>query len=353
MGDAPKPETLFKFNKLVVDSIPSILECSTISTCLRFEILAVVNETVPLSFTLANLSSLMASQAEAYDKLPPGGVYAFAKESQWINETAIICSDEEAVGTLTTKWCITKGVQDVCRHLCLVTTALDPKPNKNKPPKAIEFQPFDSNMAKVLAQFKNIANITRGPVCKTLLDAALHAGKLARDQTSVPDIAPLRDFVGRMPPDVLARTAVEAVRKVAVEGTVAACAERIQAMTMSKSIVQFRAQAQRLAKSPEELKWIRQQIHAPTEDLRRAKEINTKLILRELATDLQERRDTTKLRAFDSAAQDNAGDIRSMHQQVFGLQERREDYREEPPSILEGGSKRGCVTNQPASVSFE
>jgi len=294
MGENPNPNVLEQFHPFVKDSIPSIRGCSAISTCVRFEILLVVDASVPFPSIMKQLVALIAGQIKALDKYVSNmQTFTPIVLEPGVNKTAPLGDDTDTFRYLLSMTQYTKGVEDVCRHLCLVSTALDPTPQlrlEQRDP--LLFQPFESFQSAVLRQFKDTVAVTKGAKLKCLLDAALHAGKLARDEESIPEISNLRVQDNEAPPcsREVAWKVTNAVRKVAVEDTVAACVERIRGMDRSNAIVRFRSSAQRMGQSQAELRWIRQRIHAPTEEIRKGKDVDVDNLLKELLRDLEEER---------------------------------------------------------------
>jgi hypothetical protein len=205
-----------------------------------------------------------------------------------------ILSNKEQHDVASIKWTRIVGVEQVCRHLCLVAAGMATRPNR--PHRPVFFRPFSSRDAHILLQLKRISEVLATscsndgsaglPVAKLLLDASLTAGKAARDVTKVPAIAPLQQYgsgssryYSSEPPAALTQAATEAAMQLAIEPTVQQCVAKFQAMKHSNTITQLRLQAEEMAISARELQWIKRQLHEPTLQLRQGENVDTLDIL--------------------------------------------------------------------------
>jgi hypothetical protein len=117
-----------------------------------------------------------------------------------------------------------EGARSISTHLSLVASGLSPRPNR--PDREVLFRPYSSRDAHILLQLKrtvevvSVLNMTttengggggggRGRI-KTLLDAALTAGKASRNERVVPEIRILTEYGSNgTPPSALARVVAE------------------------------------------------------------------------------------------------------------------------------------------------
>jgi type IV secretory pathway VirJ component len=134
---------------------------------------------------------------------------------------------------------------------------------------------------------------------KAILDAALTAGKAARDPNQVPELEPLRRYgsgnsrYSSEAPANLSQAAAKAAMKLAIEPAVRICVANFQARKQSYAIVNLRQQVEQMGKTREEIKWLNQQLHQPTMDLRKGLEVDKCDLLVTLESELQAIRSET------------------------------------------------------------
>lgn len=93
----------------------------------------------------------------------------------------------------------------------------------------------------------------------------------------------------------------QAALDIAIEPTVQQCVEDFQARQQSYAIVQLRRRAERLAETPEEVKWINRQLHKPTMDLRKGLYVNEHDVIVTLESELQDFRQQQGATCHESA----------------------------------------------------
>ena len=315
----PKPKTLSKLNQMIVESIDGVTECCVLSNCARFELLLVVEGNISkgdemewknkstgrnsLDRISTSLSSFFCEQVKAYDSMPfgplqaamsgldrPGLLKDITQQQQQQHQHNSIHDNAKE---LSRYWKRMEGLESVCRHLCYVSTGLAPRPNR--PDRLPTFRPFSSREAHILLQLKRTGESVYGSRTKQIVDAALRAGKMARDTNELSEIEALRPYGtdGKYsmdpPADVLRAVTDAAIRRV-IEPTVWECVARFRAMEGTEAIVKLRKEAEGLATNKEELKWIRQQLHGPTMKLRDGDMIDVGHLVNEWDLSLEARR---------------------------------------------------------------
>ena len=303
----PKPKTLTKLNQVIVDTIPAVQECCVISNCARLELLLLLllddDDDCPIESVRTDVSMCFMAQVEAYKSLPfpvlQSQISGLDRPNLVVdvvdNQGRRQHADSNLVGDLSRHWTHTQGLDAVCRHLCLVACGLAERPNR--PNHQPEFRPFSSREAHVLLQLKRTSAAVScgGSRVKIVLDAALRAGKHARDPRHVPQIEALRPYGSdgkyRMaaPPHLAEEVTVSAMT-LAVDPTVQECIEKFRAIDMTQSIVSLRQRVETLAANEDESKWLRRQIHSPTMELRRGNDVDTGSLIDSLAIAVQKRR---------------------------------------------------------------
>lgn len=289
----PKPRTLTALNRHLIETCDSVVECSVLSNCARFELLVWSPETSDV--VRDSVSKVLAAQVQAHQRRPfhilqdqiarldsPKSIYANAPP----------CDGESIVSEIRTHWNCQSDVGVVCRHLCLVAAGMASRPNR--PDKQVPFRPFSSRDAHILLQLKRTPS--EGTRIKLLLDAALAAGKAARDPQRVPELRSLRDYgsgdskYSMDPPALVTEAAARAAVRLAIEPTVNEYVERWNAMSMSDVITKLRLQTEQLAQTDAEQLWLRTQLHTPTMDLRQGTVIDIESLVVELEMKLTLRR---------------------------------------------------------------
>lgn len=209
-------------------------------------------------------------------------------------------NSKDFVQELSCHWNCISGVEEVSHHLCLVAAGMALRPNR--PDRPVPFQPFSSRDAHILLQLKRTP-FEGGNRIKLLLNAALSAGKAARDPQQVPALEQLRRDYGETgnskysiaPPAAVTEAAAKAAVDLAVIPAVKDCVERLQAMTRTEPIVQLRRRVdETLApQNDEEIKWLRKQLHAPTMDLREGRVVDIDALVQDLEEQLGKQRSTS------------------------------------------------------------
>lgn len=131
---------------------------------------------------------------------------------------------------------------------------------------------------------------------KVLLDRALSSGKLARDSSAIPQLNPLKQYgsgssrYSQEPPAALSETAAKAARDLAIEPAVKQCIGKFQALDQSLVISELRERLQSIARTQDELAWIKKQLHQPTMTLRSGAHIDIDSLQTTLQDKLEEMR---------------------------------------------------------------
>jgi hypothetical protein len=289
----PKSKTLTALNRHLVWTCDSVDECSVLSNCARFELLLWSPETSDV--VRDQVSKVLAAQVQAHQRRPFSVLQdqiARFDSPQSIDANAPPCDGEIIVSDIRTSWKCLSGVERVCDHLCLVAAGMASRPNR--PDRPVPFRPFSSRDAHILLQLKRTP--TEGNRIKLLLDAALAAGKAARDPQRVPELQSLRDYgsgdnkYSMDPPAEITDSAARAAVCRAIEPTVKDYVERWNAMRMSDLISRLRLETESLSQTDAELLWLRTHLHKPTMDLRQGKILDIEAAVAELDMKLRLRR---------------------------------------------------------------
>ena len=156
----PKPKTLTALNEFVVDNVGSVEECAVLSNCARLELMLVVNhkskECMTTKMIEDAVSQRILAQVECHSSsqqsiLQP--IFNFDR-TQAIDRNAAI--DRKITDELL-EWTHLEGVEDVCRHLCLISAGMAERPNR--PGRPVSFRPFSSRDAHILLQLKRTAKV--------------------------------------------------------------------------------------------------------------------------------------------------------------------------------------------------
>lgn len=306
----PKPKTLTALNQYILQegssSGATIQECAVLSNCARFEIIIWSGESDTTTSTMIqeHLSRCLAHQVKSYRQRPfPMLQDQLSRlDSPRLINTGSTYGDiknehDEIVKELSTHWNCLSGVEAVSHHLCLVAAGMALRPNR--PDRPVPFQPFSSRDAHILLQLKRTP-FEGGNRIKLLLDAALSAGKAARDPQQVPELEELRNTYGETgnskysidPPAAVTELVAKAAMARAIVPAVDDCVQRLQAMGRAEPIVRLRERVDTTLepRNGEETKWLRKQLHGPTMNLRQGKEVDIDALIKDLESQLEKQR---------------------------------------------------------------
>jgi hypothetical protein len=156
----PKPKTLEACIKYIQLSIPNVSSCVVISNCARLELLLVLHEACDLPKLENEVTRCILAQVQqsahssnSSSRLDSLLVTLMDRPEQ-IHANAIL-SNEQHVASI--KWTLIVGVEQVCRHLCLVAAGMATRPNR--PHRPVLFRPFSSRDAHILLQLKRISEV--------------------------------------------------------------------------------------------------------------------------------------------------------------------------------------------------
>ena len=310
----PRPRALKAFSDLLVARTSAgctVTECAVLSNCARMDVLLslevdsmlthddveenqalniddmvksvvanCINEQV-VAFQSERKAPLMESISSFLDL--PGMVIekdaAFAKrESNFIAGQQENANDQSR--KLATLLTATSAVDEIVRHFSKVAAGMAPRVSRVDRP--VLFRPFSSRDAHVMLQLKRTAEVAGHYVrMKIILDAALNAGKAARDTNHCPVLKKLKgyDEEGRYSPSApprLAQEVAEEVVQLAIEPAVQRGIERLKALEFSDRIVMLRQRVRQLYDENDEEgdRLARQLLHGPCMDLRNGEDVD-------------------------------------------------------------------------------
>lgn len=276
------------------EEIFTVEECAVLSTCARLNVILVL-KTVPSERadkaprgTKDNTKEVAQTIASSYAVACT--LLRQMKQSSQLQSTT---QEQRQIQMLQLSDQLTnlEGAHAISSHLCLVASGLTPRPDRPDSD-AVVFRPYSSHDSHILMQLKRAVEIisvqgaannkerdgnasknnngrqkqrrknsksrrpttsqgrnnqarkkvgslgspSRGRI-KALLDGALRAGKMVRNENIVPEIVPLKNYTSddAMPPDDLRIPAVEAAMKHAITPSVASCVERLEVLERDAS----------------------------------------------------------------------------------------------------------------------
>lgn len=182
----------------LVASRDGIHECSILSTCARLDFLIVADSSQQAFDAAADvLGRQVAGEWE-------GGLMA------WLDRAEISANDDNEPLDVSDALEPHFGLRAAAEHLCLVATGVEEG-----------FDPFCSRRAHVVHQIKSVR--TEGGSLRALVDAAIAAGKSARNSTH-----PLNKLVKTHPGDAgVVRKAEQRARRVANDTAQNLCEEEL------------------------------------------------------------------------------------------------------------------------------
>mmetsp|Transcript_15908 Transcript_15908/g.24088 ORF Transcript_15908/g.24088 Transcript_15908/m.24088 type:complete len:396 (+) Transcript_15908:30-1217(+) len=281
----PKPKTLGALNSYLIDHSSLIKECSVLSNCARLEFVIWTNDTSreAVDTMKESISCCLVEQVVSYQKRPfPMLRDQLSRfDSAFLIDRNIQLDTDETnlIPEIKSHLNYTSGVEDVCRHLCVVAAGMAARPNR--PERDVPFRPFSSRDAHILLQLKRTREVSLGSHVEMIFDAALSAGKSARNVEKVPQLKALLQYgsgnnnkYSLRPPTDVTETAADGARRLAIEPTVKDCVQSFSARSRSNMIVKLRDNIEALAQSPEERKWVKEKLHQPTLQLRQGQDVD-------------------------------------------------------------------------------
>eukprot|EP00540_Astrosyne_radiata_P007332 CAMPEP_0116867742 /NCGR_PEP_ID=MMETSP0418-20121206/26792_1 /TAXON_ID=1158023 /ORGANISM="Astrosyne radiata, Strain 13vi08-1A" /LENGTH=457 /DNA_ID=CAMNT_0004503599 /DNA_START=37 /DNA_END=1413 /DNA_ORIENTATION=+ len=319
---------LSHINHRLVKYSNMIQECCVVTTCLRFELLLIlkpgtdkkITESKSLTESLCReISKIFVYHMDYYNRMDEDDrlYWSEKKRMKLLPDMRGIkkkrAPEEHRVKALMSRWELKKvGVRGACEYLCMVSTGIQIPSMEDDPDAdifaeiAVQFDPYSSRNAHVMAQFKQCRQAASGPRVQMIMDAALTAGKKARNEKVVPPIAFLKrkdnesddhdefDEFENGPSQDQVQWAAEAALELAVKPTMEACEEKYVAACHADLVADFRQRVEALATDGEELLWLRQQMHQPTIDLRQGKPIDVERWIGTLQSHLLQQRKVKK-----------------------------------------------------------
>ena len=183
-------------------------------------------------------------------------------------------------------------IDEILRHFGKVAAGMAPR--DSRPDRPVLFRPFSSRDAHIMLQLKRTADIA-SPKMKIILDAALNAGKAARDTKQCPVIKQLKGYdegkYSQVAPPELSKEVADEVVKLAIEPAVERGIDRLRAYEFSDRIVQLRQQASGLYDDgdKESARFVNQKLHEPCMELRSGKNVDINRVLADINLELKER----------------------------------------------------------------
>lgn len=257
----------------------TVEECSVLSTCARLNFILVMQEENSGSDAVRKRDTVSEKLAIQY-------AVAYSLQKQVPSPSPCTRDDQSGmIQRIAGELAPIEGAESIMSHLCLVASGLSARPDK--PGSGVIFRPHSSHDAHILMQLKRAVEIisvrndgrkhdnaatsrgsrqgnsrrqhrrssvspakmqqlrkkrmaapgstSRGRI-KILLDGALRAGKMARNEAVVP-IAPLQQYSSdeSVPPDELMIPAIEAVKERAIAPAISSCVARLEAMQNGSS----------------------------------------------------------------------------------------------------------------------
>lgn len=223
-----------------------VSECAVLSTCARLDFLLRTESSEVAMDAIADVLGRQVAQLNVWTS----GLRCVAA---WLDAAESKITQADSSEPMDVRDALTPrlGIQVAAHHLCLVATA------------AHDFDPFCSRRAHVMHQLKSCSS---SKSFKALVDAALNAGKTARDPNAPSNVA-----LKARPHDPLAReAAANYARKVAAESADRLCREEL----LKPLVVHFRTRAQRriepvLQAQPHLRPKFNRRLHAATIEIRR------------------------------------------------------------------------------------
>ena len=187
----------------------------------------------------------------------------------------------------------TSSIPDIVSHFSKVAAGMAPR--ASRPDRPVTFRPFSSRDAHIMLQLKRTAEVANQyPKVKIILDAALSAGKSARDVKQCPVLKELKGYDGegkysQPAPPKLAKKVAEEVIKVAIEPAVCRSVERLNALDSSDKIVDLRQRAKKLYDENDvnSDKIVKKMLHEPCMDIRSGKMVDVEEILAGIKKELK------------------------------------------------------------------
>lgn len=223
-----------------------VSECAVLSTCARLDFLLLTESSEAAMDAIADVLGRQVAQLDVWTS----GLYSVAA---WLDaaESTIVQADSFEPMDVRDALTPRLGIRVAAHHLCLVATA------------AHDFDPFCSRRAHVMHQLKSCSS---SKSLQALVDAALNAGKAARDPK-----APSNLVLKARPHDPLAKeAAANYARRVAAQSADRLCREEL----LKPLVVSFRSRAQRriepvLQAQPQLRHTFNRRLHAATIEIRR------------------------------------------------------------------------------------
>jgi len=177
----------------------------------------------------------------------------------------------------------------------------------SRPGRPVPFRPFSSRDAHVMLQLKRSSEVVLGSRVKTIFDAALSAGKAARDVHQVPDIRCLKGYgsggkYSVEPPEELMKKSEDAAKTMAIEPAVQKCKEKFRALDSASLVSTFRENIMTalteegfdLDNNTNDRHIVRSYLHKPCIDLRKGVAVDEAAVLSELRINLRRNRQTSE-----------------------------------------------------------
>ena len=183
---------------------------------------------------------------------------------------------------------------EIVTHFSKVAAGMAPR--ASRPDRPVLFRPFSSRDAHIMLQLKRTAEVaSQYPKMKIILDAALSAGKAARDTKQCPVLNKLKGYDGegkysQAAPPQLANEVAEEVIELAIEPAVQRSIERLNAYESSDKIVTLRQRAKELCddRDWEREKLVNKMLHGPCMEIRNGKTIDLEKVLADIEVKLKD-----------------------------------------------------------------
>lgn len=319
----PRPRALKALSDVIVGSSHEgwvVEECAILSNCARMDILLSVNscnrvssqstETSPVvigKIVKEIVSSCIMHQLESFQSKRSQRSILVENISSFLDLPGMVEVEKTPIKCTTTTETATNYLaleplllhthiqEDIVRHFCMVAAGLAPRPSR--PNRSVVFRPFSSRDAHIMLQLKRTAQVA-APYrkVKLVLDAALSAGKAARNPEKCPALLQLKPFGGegkysQEAPLGLAREVAMSVVETVIEPMVKQTIERIQVLDRTQEIKSLREQAEAMIQrsgscggSESVKKRVQEILHEPTLRLREGKDVDVKQVLDHIQT---------------------------------------------------------------------
>ena len=316
----PRPRALSTLSDVIVGTALEgykVEECAILSNCARLDVLLLLGRVEEMEsrgnvsrpddvaalivagcvysqlglFTSQRRSPFMESVSSFLDL--PGMVFEDTN-TRIDNSRLIVEEKNEELGNLALFLNRTSSAEDIVTHFSKVAAGMAPR--ASRPDRPVIFRPFSSRDAHIMLQLKRTSEVaSQYPNMKIILDAALSAGKAARDTKQCPALNKLKGYdnegkYSQAAPQKLANEVAEEVIELAIMPAVKRSLERLNAHKASDQIIILRQQAKDLYDADDIVSGqiVKKMLHGPCMELRQGKKVDVEEVLLAIKVKLNE-----------------------------------------------------------------